>query len=98
MNTHNETNEIRKIVQEEVGTSTAHHFGLMKEWMIDQFTLMNERADFRHESLGRKFDELREEFAHTKTIVDENSLDVIGIKKEQEVMKIDISKLKKTYA
>lgn len=95
---HNETNEIRKIVQEEVGASVAHHFELLKEWMTDKFQAINERFEAQDEKMDRNFMELRGDIKRIDKNIDDNSLDILALQKEQEKIKSDIKIIKKKYA
>ncbi len=95
---HNETNTIKEIVQKEVGVSVEHHFGLMKEWMTDKFQAINERFEAQDEKMDRNFTELREDIKRMNKNIDDNSLDILALKTEQEKIKSDIKIIKKKYA
>ena len=90
--------EIKEIVQKEVESSAAHYFGLMKEWMADQFALMHESILSHQESMERNMVEFRAEMGNLKKNVDNNTLDIDTLQKEQKVIKSDIKELKKNYA
>jgi hypothetical protein len=92
------TQEIRKIVKEELGESAAHHFGLIKEIISDQFKIAKEGQDMFRESMERKFDELRQEISPMKKNIDRNSLDILALQDDEKIMKSDIKELKKNYA
>ncbi len=89
---------VTEIVEEKVSASFAHHFGLMKEWLLDQFRATDERFQAHDEKMDRGFAEIREELSHMKTNIDNNSLAIVSLQREQKIMKRDIGELKKNYA
>lgn len=90
--------EMGKIVEEKVAESAAHYFGMMKEWMADQFGLMHESIESHKESMDRNMEEFRNEINRTNKNTDDNTLEIVGLQKEQNTIKSDVKDLKKKYA
>lgn len=90
MNMRNTNTEIKKLVQEEVGTSVAHHFGLIQEWFSDQFALVHEKFAMLEEKWDLRFEEIRSDLDQVKRNTDTNSLDI-------HTLNTRVKKLEKTY-
>ncbi len=63
--------QVSRIVDQKVGASAAHYFGMMKEWMAEQFLGMNERIMLSEEKSERNFVEIREEIIGIKDRLNE---------------------------
>ena len=63
--------QVSRIVDEKVGASAASYFGMMKEWMAEQFLGMNERIILSEEKSERNFIEIREEIIGIKDRLNE---------------------------
>ncbi len=72
--------EIVAPIDEKVQASTAHYFGLIKEWFSDQFVLVHERMDMLEEKVDRGFAEVKANLDQVKRNTDTNSLDILNLK------------------
>lgn len=76
--------EIRQIVHEEVETAASQRFGVIQEWMADQFQLIRENFQMVHEKMDRNFAEMREDLEQIKRNTDRNSLDIVGLQQKDK--------------
>ena len=76
--------EIRQLVQGEVETAAAQRFGVIQEWLTDQFKLIQENFQMVHEKMDRQFAELKEDLEQVKRNTDRNSLEIVALQEKDK--------------
>lgn len=76
--------QVEQLSEEKVGAIIAHHFGLIQEFLDDQFALVHEKFEILEEKMDRGFAEIRQDLDQVKRNTDTNSLEILALQEKQK--------------